>query len=278
MAGAAHAATQLRTVVGALAARVEDQVALEQAATAEAVVKVHHRARAVVHDVALDDVLGALELRVAAGLLLPDAHLAAQVEGDDVVARLVAVAPVVAVADGQTRVAAVRVAPRRDGGAADPRELVVRNGRVAIVRGEHDGVAWADGWVGTGKSGGAAREPQGTTQPPPSPAPTTIPPAAPSTRSNTQPVTVTRSVPSRNTTAERSSVQSPPDGMLCGSMYVYAVSRSPKPMSAMSVAGAACVPVMLNRCFVWTAETSDGGGVFGVVELYQNVSCCVTGS
>ena len=106
-------------------------------AAREAVVVVEMCARAVVDDVLLDVVVAALELRVEGGLLLVDAQLAAEVVVDAVVARLVAVRAVAAIARRHHAVragAGRRVPPQRHGRGADPRELVVGDGRVARVR------------------------------------------------------------------------------------------------------------------------------------------------
>jgi hypothetical protein len=83
-------------------------------------------ARTIKHDVALDHVAPRLELRPKARLLLPQPNLARQVEGHERGLRLVTRRAVDAPAGRQRRVAAVRVAPRRDGRRADPREFIVR--------------------------------------------------------------------------------------------------------------------------------------------------------
>lgn len=92
--------------------------------------------------------------------------------------------------------------------------------------------------------------------------------ALPSTRSKTLFVTLMPVAFSMKTTAERSSVQSPPDGIACGSMYVYAVSRRPRPaMVTPRVGLAGDVPVILKSALSCGTTKPVLGGAVPAVAL-----------
>jgi hypothetical protein len=94
--------------------------------------------------------------------------------------------------------------------------------------------------------------------------------ATPSSRRKEQLLISASSVPSRKTAAWRAIAQSPDDGNECGSRYVMAESRKPRPTSDTFAA-----PETLRSTFSLTSTKPVGGGAVPLEALWKSVSICV---
>mmetsp|Transcript_129987 Transcript_129987/g.417281 ORF Transcript_129987/g.417281 Transcript_129987/m.417281 type:complete len:615 (-) Transcript_129987:551-2395(-) len=139
-----------RPVVSRLPAGREDEVVSQFVATPEAVIVVDAGTGPVEEHVPHDGALRSLRLHVEAALLLIQADFACRVPQDVVVERMVAIGAVDA-GVGEVRAwrvvwearvfGLVRVPPRHNGIATNEGEVVVLDCRVAVVAGNHQGVA-----------------------------------------------------------------------------------------------------------------------------------------